>query len=265
MKKNIFALFVAAIMIFGLAACTAAATPATASALNGGQLILGFDESFPPMGFKDADGTYKGFDIDVATEVCKRLGITLKLQPIDWNSKEMELDNKSIDAIWNGYSVTPDRQQKVLFSKSYMKNRQVLVVNAAGPYKTMADLKGKTIGVQADSSAVDALNAATDFKASVKAVTYDDNMTALMDLQNGGVDAVLMDEIVADYNITQKGAQYTVMDDTLAGEEYAIGFRKEDTALCDAVNQTLDAMAKDGTLAQISTKWFGGDITIIGK
>jgi len=257
MKKRILAVIVAVIMILGMTACTAK--------VNGGKFILGFDETFPPMGFKDTDGKYKGFDIDVATEVCKRLGLELKLQPIDWNSKDLELSNKNIDAIWNGFSVTDERKQKVLFSESYMKNRQVLVVKADSAYKSKADLAGKNLGVQAESSAVDALNAAADFKASVKVVTLDDNMTALMDLTNGGLDAVLMDEIVADYNITQKGGKFRVLDDTLAGEEYAIGFRKADTALCDSVNKTLNAMAKDGTLATISTKWFGKDITIVPK
>lgn len=258
MKKRILVAVLALIMmVAGLTACAGKA--------NGGSLTLGFDESFPPMGFKDADGTYKGFDIDVATEVCKRLGYKLKLQPIDWNSKEMELDNKSIDMIWNGYTITDDRKQKVLFSEAYMKNRQVLVVGVNSAYNTMDDLKGKKVGVQSESSAVDALNAAADFKASVNVVTLDDNLAALMDLQNGGLDAVLMDEIVADYTITKQPGQYRVLDQSLAGEEYAVGLRKGDTKLCDDINKTLDAMAKDGTLAQISNKWFSKDITTVGK
>jgi polar amino acid transport system substrate-binding protein len=257
MKKGFLTILLAVMMILGMTACT--------STVNGGKFTLGFDENFPPMGFKDADSSFKGFDIDVAKEVCKRLGVELKLQPIDWNSKELELDNKNIDAIWNGFSVTEERKTKVLFSNPYMKNRQVLVVKSDSTVKTMADLAGKNVGVQAESSAVDALEAAAAFKASVKVVTLDDNMTALMDLENGGLDAVLMDEIVADYNITQKGAKFKLLDDTLAGEEYAIGFRKADTALCNKVNETLSAMAKDGTMAKISTTWFGKDITIIGK
>lgn len=257
MKRGILATILVIASVLGLAACT--------PAVNGGKLVVGFDETFAPMGFKDADGTFKGFDIDVATEVCKRLGLELKLQPIDWNSKEMELDNKNIDAIWNGYSVSDERKQKVLFSESYMNNRQVLVVNRDSAYQAMADLAGKNVGVQAESSAVDALNAAAEFKASVKVVTMDTNATLLMDLENGGLDAVLMDEIAAEYSITQLGATYRVLDESLAGEEYAIGFRKADTELCGKVNKTLKAMAKDGTLEKISNKWFGKDITIIGK
>lgn len=257
MGKKIAAIILSVVMVLGLAACTAK--------VNGGRLVLGFDETFAPMGFKDADGSFKGFDIDVATEVCKRLGLELKLQPIDWPSKEMELDNKNIDAIWNGYSVSDERKQKVLFSESYMNNRQVLVVNKDSAYQTMADLAGKNVGVQAESSAVDALEAAAEFKASVKVVTMDTNATLLMDLKNGGLDAVLMDVIAAEYSITQLGATYRVLDESLAGEEYAIGFRKADTELCAKVNDMLSAMAKDGKLAEISNKWFGKDITTIGK
>jgi polar amino acid transport system substrate-binding protein len=230
------------------------------------EFILGLDENFPPMGFQDASGNIIGFDIDLAAEVCKRLGITLKLQPIDWDLKDRELNTGNIDCIWNGFTIKEDRKKNVLFSDPYMKNRQVIVVKADSAIATLADCKDKNLGVQAGSSAVDALDDKTDFKSSLKnVVEFKDNMTALMDLEKGGVDAVLMDEIVARYYITSENKAYKVLDESLAEEEYGIGFRLNDAALKNKVQETLNAMAKDGKLAEISNKWFSKDITCISK
>lgn len=229
-----------------------------------GQLVLGLDDSFPPMGFRDENGKIVGFDVDLAREVCSRLKVKLKLQPINWDAKEQELNSGNIDCIWNGFTITAERQTKLLFSEPYLKNRQVLIVTADSAFKNLADLKGKKLGLQAGSSAADALNSATDFKASLQEVfEFDDNMTALMDLEKGGVDAVLMDEIVARYYIQSKQKKYQVLDQELASEDYGIGFRKKDKQLMTKIQETLSAMAKDGKLAEISTKWFGSDITII--
>ncbi len=231
-----------------------------------GQFILGLDDSFPPMGFRDEKGQIVGFDIDLAREVCSRLGVTLKLQPINWDAKEQELNTGNIDCIWNGLTITPERQKTILFSKPYMNNRQVLVVRANSGYTSLSQLAGKKLGIQAGSSAHDALNSAPEFKAKLAAVVeFDDNMTALMDLELGGLDVVLMDEIVARYYIQQKSKNFAVLDEALASEEYGIGFRKNDQELRDKVQETLEAMHKDGTLAKISTKWFGRDITVLGQ
>ena len=231
-----------------------------------GEFILGLDESFPPMGFKDDNGQITGFDIDVAKEVCSRIGVKLKPQPINWDAKEQELNTGNIDCIWNGFTITEDRKKNILFSKPYMNNRQVLVVKADSTLSKLADFEGKKIGLQAGSSAADALAASADFKGKLKDVAeFDDNMLALMDLEKGGVDAVLMDEIVARYNIQMKGQNYKVLDEALASEEYGVGFRKDDTALMQKVQEALESMAKDGKLAEISTKWFGKDITTVSK
>ena len=235
--------------------------------LDKGQLILGLDASFPPMGFVNADtGEIVGFDIDLAKEVCARLGVELVCQPIDWAAKEMELNAHHIDCIWNGMTITPERLESMSISLPYLKNDQVLVTRTADGYKELADLAGKKLGIQAGSSANDALDAAADFKASLgEVVPFDENLTALMDLNQGGVDAVLVDVIVANYYMTVNDYAFTVLDESLAPEEYGIGFRKGDVALKDKVNELLLAMREDGALEKISNDWFGTDITIIGK
>jgi len=231
-----------------------------------GNLVLGLDDSFPPMGYRDENNEIVGFDIDVAKEVCKRLGVKLVLQPIDWNAKEQELATKQIDCIWNGFTVTEERKKSLTFSDAYVNNAQVLIVLNDSSYKTLDDLKGKTVGLQAGSSAADALDDSPAFKASLKGVIeLKDNLTALMDLQAGGCDAVLMDLLVANYAIKQSAKPMRILDEGLANEEYAVGFRLGEKALADAVTKAMKDMAADGTMAKIATEWFGADITVIGK
>lgn len=231
-----------------------------------GQFILGLDDSFPPMGYRDENGEIIGFDIDVAKEVFSRLGVELKLQPISWDAKEQELNTGNIDCIWNGLTITEERKEQMLFSEPYMKNRQVLVVKTDSEYMTVSDLEGKKLGLQAGSSAADALASAAQLKASLaQVVEFDDNMMALMDLEKGGIDVVLMDEIVARFYIRAQSKNYRLFDQALAGEEYGVGFRKNDQKLMEKVQETLKAMAKDGALAEISRNWFEEDITVIGK
>jgi len=231
-----------------------------------GEFVLGLDESFPPMGFRDDKNEIVGYDIDLAKEVASRLGVKLKLQPINWDSKDLELSTGNIDCIWNGFTIKEDRKEKVLFSDPYMNNQQVLVVMANSSYKSLADLAGKTVSLQATSSAADALNSKADFKASLKEVVeLPDNTKCLMDLQTGNADAVVMDEIVARYFVQVKGEKYRILDEGLGAEEYGIGFRKADVQLTTKINDTLKEMAKDGKIAEISNKWFGKDISTIAK
>jgi polar amino acid transport system substrate-binding protein len=231
-----------------------------------GKLILGLDDAFPPMGYRNENNEIVGYDIDLAKEVAKRLNVTLVTQPIDWNAKEQELNTGKIDCIWNGFTITDERAKAMSFTKPYLRNAQVLVVKKDSPYQTMADLKGKVVGLQAGSSAADALDAAKDFKASLKnVVEFKDNLTALMALDIHGVDAVIMDLIVANDNIKRSGKDYRVLGESLAAENYGVGFRKDDIALRDAVQKQLEAMASDGTLAKITTQWFGSDISVVGK
>lgn len=231
-----------------------------------GELVLGLDDSFPPMGYRDDNNEIVGYDIDLAKEVTSRLGIKLKLQPINWDTKEQELNTGNIDCIWNGFTMTDELKKNILFSDAYMNNQQVLVVMADSKYNSEADLAGKSIALQAGSSAKKALDSRADFKASIKeAVELKDNTLCLMDLQTGNVDAVVMDEIVARYFIQMKGEKYRVLDKGLAAEKYGIGFRKNDVQLMTKINDTLKEMAADGSIAKISEKWFGKDISTIGK
>ncbi len=229
-----------------------------------GALVLGLDDAFPPMGFRNEDNEIVGFDIDVAREVCKRLGVELRPQPIDWNAKEQELNTGKIDCIWNGFTITPARQEQLNFTEPYVANAQVLVVRADAPIFKLSELMGKQVGLQAGSSAADALEAAVEFRATLsKVVEFKDNLTALMDLEAGGVDAVVMDLLVANDNIARSGKAHRILEERLAPEEYGVGFRKGDQALRDAVQAELSAMAKDGALKEIAVRWFGADITTV--
>ncbi len=257
-----------------LAALCLAVLPATPLAADGslktvkekGKLVLGLDDSFPPMGFRNDDNQIVGYDIDLATEVAKRLGVQLAPQPIDWNAKEQELNTGKIDCIWNGFTITEERKQAMAFTKPYLRNAQVVVVKKASGYSTLASLKGKKVGLQAGSSAGGALEAAKDFRASLKEVVeFKDNLTALMDLEARGVDAVVMDLIVAEDNIKRSGKAYAILKESLAPEVFGVGFRKNDLALRDAVQGALESMRKDGTLAKVTVKWFGSDISVVGK
>jgi len=230
------------------------------------KLVMGLDDSFPPMGFRNEQNEIVGYDVDLAKEVAKRLGVELVLQPIDWNAKEQELNTGEIDCIWNGFTITEERKKNLLFTPPYLKNAQVIVVKGSSPANTLSDLAGKTAGTQAGSASIEAIDDAPAFKASLKnVVEYRDFLTALMDLDVGGIDAVVIDLVVANDNINRSGKNFRILNERLGEEEFGIGFRKNDKALADRVWAVLQEMAKDGTIAGIATKWLGADISIIGK
>lgn len=229
------------------------------------KVIVGVDNGFPPMGFLNDQNELVGFDIDVARAVFEKLGMQVEFLAIDWNAKEQELNTKKVDCLWNGYTITDERKEKVNFSDPYMKNAQVVVVKKESGYASLGDLAGKKLALQSGSSAADALNQAAELKASLGGINeFGDNMKAFMDLEAGMSDAVLLDQVVADYYIKTNNKDWVVLDDKLALEEYGVGFRKDDP-LRDKVNDTLKELAADGTLAKISTEWFGSDVTTIGK
>lgn len=233
-----------------------------------GTLVLGLDDTFPPMGFRDENtNEIIGYDIDLAKEVAARLGVELVCQPIDWAAKEMELANGKIDCIWNGMSITDERLESMSMSLPYMNNQIVLVVKDGNGFGSIDDLAGKNIGVQSGSFAEEVLETYdeyADFYASVTTLPYDEYLTALMDLQQGGVDAVLIDLVVAEYRIAGLNDDTLVVIDSLEDDLYGIGFRKADVALRDKVNELLIEMENDGTIEKISTEWFGKNISIIG-
>ena len=230
------------------------------------KLVMGLDDSFPPMGFRNDKNEIVGYDVDLAKEVAKRMGIELVLQPIDWNAKEQELNTGEIDCIWNGFTITEERKKNLLFTPPYLKNAQVIVVKGNSTVNTMKDLAGKSVGTQAGSASIEALDGAPEFKTSLKSIIeYKDFLTALMDLDVGGIDAVVIDLVVANDNINRSGKPFRILKETLDDEEFGVGFRKNDKALADKVWATLLDMSKDGTVAKISTHWLGADISIIGK
>ena len=286
MKKRLLSAVMASAMVLSLAACGGAKTETTAAETTaekkeetttagttaaetaeaaGGTLIVGFDQDFPPMGFVGDNGEYTGFDLDLAKEVASRLGLEYKAQPVAWDSKDMELESGNIDCIWNGFTIT-GREDDYTWTTPYMANKQVFVVANDSDIKSQADLAGKVVEVQADSSAEAALKENQDLANTFgQLLTTPDYNTAFMDLEQGAVDAVAMDVIVAGYQIKQRNADFKILDDSLSEEEYGIGFKKGNTELRDKVQGALEEMAADGSLAKISDEWFGEDVTTIGK
>lgn len=230
--------------------------------LDSKQLVLGLDENFPPMGYTDESGEIVGFDIDMAQEVCDRLGVTLVKQPIEWDAKEDELNNGRIDCIWNGMSVSPEREASMCLSKPYLRNELVLVVTSDSDIYSVQDIKDKKIGVQSGSTTQDVISVSELAKENT-IVTLNDNLDLLQNLKQGDVDVTLIDSVNAYYYISMSDERFFVLPDSLKDEVLAIGFRKGDKALCDKVQDIISDMKADGTLKDISTKWFGSDITII--
>jgi len=223
------------------------------------QLVIGIDDKFAPMGFRDEKNEIVGFDIDYAKAAAAKMGKEAVFQPIDWSAKESELNSGRIDLIWNGYTITDVRKDKVLFTKPYLKNAQVIVTLADSGLTKLADLADKNVGLQKLSSAADALNA-TPIKEKIKTVSeFPDNVLALTDLKTGRIDAVIIDEIVARYYMTKEANTYKILDESLAPEEYGIGVKKGNEELLNALQKALDELNQDGTAAEISKKWFGED------
>ena len=293
MKKTL-AMMTAAMMVAGaLAGCgsssstpvattaeatTAAATEAattevatteagdTAAAAEGtvktpiGTFTVGVDQEFPPTRFVGDAGQFTGFDLDLAKEVASRLGLEFVPQPINWDAKDMELDSGNIDCIWNGFTMQ-GREDAYTWVGPYMANNQVFVVTADSDIASKADLAGKAVEVQKDSSGLAALQGDAELSASFGSMTeVADYNTALMDLESGACDAVCMDSIVAGYQIKSSGKDMKILDDTLSAEEYGIGFKKGEDELAKAVYDTLMEMKDDGTVAKISNDWFGSDV-----
>lgn len=227
-----------------------------------GFFIVGLDDAFPPMGFRDEKNEIVGFDIDLAKEAAKRMGVEVKFQPISWDAKVEELDSGNIDAIWNGLSVTEDRKKQMLFTKAYIKDRQIIVVLPDSDIKAKADLTGKKIGIQTASSAIDAVKADTATYEKIKdnLLEFDTNDLALRDLKGGGLQAVIVDEVVGRYYISKHPNEYKVLDENFGVEDFAVGLRLTDKTFQAELEKALDAMKADGKAAEISKKWFGEDI-----
>jgi len=244
----------------------ASETKAAESTLDKAELVIGLDDTFVPMGFKDESGKVVGFDVDLAEAVAKKLNKKIKFQAIDWKMKETELNSGNIDLIWNGYSITDERKGKVEFSKAYLNNTQVIVTLADSNIKSKADLAGKKVGAQDGSTAVDAVEAAGDIMKSFdggKLVTFEDNNAALMDLEAKRLDAIVVDEILARYYMKARGQEkYKILTENFGTEQYGVGIRKGDTKFVEAFNKALDEVIADKTAGEISKKWFQDDIIV---
>lgn len=234
------------------------------------QFIVGFDAEYPPYGYKDDNGEYVGFDLDLAQEVCARNGWELVKQPIDWDSKDMELNSGSIDCIWNGFTMT-GREDDYTWSKPYVDNSIVVVVKEGSGIEKKEDLAGKVIAVQADSSGLAALTDEEDNEENLKlAASFSDLQqvadynTAFMNLEAGAVDAIVVDIGVADYQLESRTG-FAMLDDKIRTEQYAVGFKLGNEELRDQVQSTLDEMVKDGTFDDVAKKWDLSDMVCLGK
>lgn len=256
MKKLI--VFIAMMM---LVACTQAPVEGDLSLKtieDNGKMIVGFTE-YPPMGFKE-NGEVTGFDIDIAKEVAERLGVEAEFVYIDWDAKVLELNGKNIDMIWNGLTITPEREEEILFSKPYFDNRIVIISFKDTGIDKIADLSTKKVGVELQSSGQAAVEGNDVFASINELVKYTTITEAILDLKAGGIDAIVADEIFARYAVSKEADQYQVASEVFNSENYGIGFRLEDVALRDKVDAIIDEMAADGTATEISMKWFGENL-----
>jgi ABC-type amino acid transport substrate-binding protein len=169
-----------------------------------GKIILGLDDSYPPMGFRDDKNQIVGFDIDLATEVASRMGLSLELQPIDWAAKELELNAGKIDCIWNGMTITDERLENMFFAKAYIANEQIIYSASNSGITKISDLEGKKVGLQAGSSSVDALEKNPIKDKIGEIVEYPDMITGYTDLKAGRIDAFIIDSVVGRYMISKE-------------------------------------------------------------
>ena len=262
MYKKMMASFVGA-MALVLVGCGSNSTETDSyeQIVEEGGFTVGLDDTFAPMGFRDSSGEVVGFDIDLANEVAERLDLEVDFQPIDWALKETELNNGNIDAIWNGYTITEERKKQVDFSTPYLENSQIVIVLEDSSIQAIDDLSGKVVAAQQSSSAVDAINAdpsnIVEEFANQEVVVYPSNNDVFNDLGSGRSDAIVVDETLGRYYMKQNDdVDYRVLEENFGDEEYAVGFRKVDDQLTQAVNGALEEMKTDGTFDEIYAKWF---------
>jgi polar amino acid transport system substrate-binding protein len=262
MKKNVLSMSLMIIVALVYATSAFAAGDGSWERVKkAGKLVIGIDDAFPPMEFRNEKNELVGFDIDASKELGKRLGIKIEHVPTAWKGVIMSLKTKKFDIIWSGMSITAEREKEISFTKAYIMEKQVIVVKADNKkIKGLKDLGESTIvGVQLGSTSEEALAKLNKKFKEIK--KYDTNTTAFMDLKIGRIDALAVDELVGRYYLSQRPGEYAVLSESLLSEPIGIGIRKEDVSLKDKIQKTLDAMFKDGTMKKISIKWFGDDIT----
>ncbi|WP_125703088.1 amino acid ABC transporter substrate-binding protein [Lacticaseibacillus daqingensis] len=264
MKKRLLALATLLLTLIAVAGCARTkAADSWARIEKDKTVVIGLDDTFVPMGFRNKDGSLSGYDIDLAKAVFKLYGIKPDFQTIEWSMKETELKNQTIDLIWNGYSVTPERQKQVAFSADYLINHQILVTKTSEGVKKMADMAGKTLGVQTGSSGAAALDGSPkllkQYIKNQEPVLYDTFTDAFLDLNAGRIQGIFMDEVYARYYIAhqQDPTAYQVLSGTFDSEDFAVGMRKSDTPLQAKINAGFKTLEANGTLAKLNKKWFG--------
>lgn len=284
MIKKILGLSMTAVMILGMTACggssssssassesssksssaASASSSSTETGVEDGVFTVGFDAEYPPYGYKDENGEYTGFDLELAQAVCDKEGWELEKKPINWDSKDLELNSGSIDCIWNGFTMN-GREDDYTFSIPYVDNSQVIVVSESSGIKSLSDLEGKTVGVQAASAALDILQGdqkeLSDTFASLN--EFSDYNTAFNELKAGALDALAIDIGVANYQIESRGDGYVVLDETLNSEKYAVGFKKGNQTLADIVSNDIVELSEDGTVAELAEKYGISDMISI--
>lgn len=226
------------------------------------KIIVGMDES--PLGYRDAKGELVGFEVDLAKETAKRMGVALEFKLIDWDNKETELNAGNIDMIWNGMDITPERKAVMLFSKPYMDNRLILLVNKGkgDGIRALSDLDGKIVGAKAGTTSALYIDKTENLREHFAAFkTYGTDEEAFNALESGELDALICDEIIGRFEMIKNRGKLEMVDITIGkGSEMGIGFRKDDTALRDRVQKAFNEIVKDGTAKKISEKWFGANL-----
>ena len=276
MKKfKLLALFTALILVF--TGCSAVKTNEDKKASEdnaatdtswdyikeNGKIIVGLDDTFAPMGFRDEAGKLVGFDIDLAEAVGEKLGVKIELQSIDWDAKELELSNKKIDVIWNGMSKTPERIEKMTLSNPYLQNAIVIMTKKGSDIKKKDDIIGKKIGIQVDSAALEVVQGDEIYDKIENDITeYKNYDEACMELETGRVDAVIIDKILGMYKATIKADTYEFADEDFGPDLFVVGMRKEDKAFAQELQKAMDALKADGTALKISEKWFSEDLIV---
>ncbi len=266
-KKRFIVLMLIFVMIASMALMTGCGSDEEAGGDTAEKdtLVVGLDDTFAPMGFRDEQGNLVGFDIDLANAVGEELGMAVEFKPIDWDAKEMELKAGTIDCVWNGMSITPERQENMALSNKYLNNKIVLMAlkDSSVDITDASQLKDVQIGTQADSSALEMLMANEEydnFKDNIK--EYDTYDTAIMDLKAGRVDVIAVDQVLGEYTNNNLDGAMKECTYSLGDDYYVIGFEKSNTDLRDQVNTAIEALVENGKAAEISNTWFGKDIVV---
>jgi polar amino acid transport system substrate-binding protein len=254
--KKLLTIFL--IVLLGACAASSSKDTSLSDVKKSGKLVIGYTE-YPPMGFSE-NNVVTGFDIDIAREVAKRLGVEAVFQIIDWDAKVLELNSKNIDVIWNGLTITAEREKEILFSKPYFDNRIVILTLSTSSVDSIANLSGLNVGVELQSSGQSALEKSSVFASLKEMVKYSTISEAILDLQAGGIDAIVADEIFARYAVSKNPTNYRIATEVFNSENYGIGFRLADKTLRDKIDLIIDEIAADKTGLAISKKWFGEDL-----